>query len=171
MATFESWKKRKSLSDEDALTPGYLERRDNPENELIDCACGCGYKRMRFDKNGIERRYIVGHHMRGRTPSSETLEKIRLTRLRNKKPKKKDEKPIGLIKPTREETMRIYHILEYPRFQDTQEIAERVGMDPRRCQGILNYFEYILSLNFRIDKIQVGRMRGYKKILFNEEAS
>lgn len=29
--------------------------------ELIDCACGCGQKRPRFNKRGIERRYIKWH--------------------------------------------------------------------------------------------------------------
>ena len=32
-----------------------------PKNELIDCACGCGQKRWRYDRKGRERLYIYSH--------------------------------------------------------------------------------------------------------------
>lgn len=81
--TLEVWKEHLGLSDGDVLTPEYLTRRSNPKNEVVECACGCGGKRMRFDKEGKERRYIHGHHSRG-TMSKEAIAKREATRFRNK---------------------------------------------------------------------------------------
>jgi HNH endonuclease len=34
----------------------------HPENYLVDCACGCGKKLMRFDSRNRERSYMSGHN-------------------------------------------------------------------------------------------------------------
>ena len=60
--TLESWKEYYGLSDGDILTPEYLKRRNNPKNEIVQCACGCGEWRVRLDGRGVERRYIRGHN-------------------------------------------------------------------------------------------------------------
>ena len=35
-------------------------------NEEIECACGCGGKKLRYDVKGIERKFLTGHANRGR---------------------------------------------------------------------------------------------------------
>ena len=78
----KEWQKRRGLSDSDILTPKYLNRIKS-ESEIVQCACGCGEWRARYDKRGVERRYITGHWARGRKPSAETLRKMRETRWKN----------------------------------------------------------------------------------------
>lgn len=86
--SFETWKREKRLFDYDVLDKDYLKRlKFNPE--LVPCACGCGKMRLRFDVNGIERRYIRGHSSRGRKPSAETLQKRRETRHKNQESSEK----------------------------------------------------------------------------------
>ncbi len=75
----KEWQKKKRLSDSDILTKEHLNRIKS-EPVLVRCACGCGEWRVRYDKNGIKRRYIKGHVARGRKLSAETLQKIRETR-------------------------------------------------------------------------------------------
>ena len=82
MKTVEEWKEHYGLSDGDILTKEYLKRVYNPP-ERVQCACGCGKWRARFDGVGVERRYIWGHAARGRKPSAETIEKIAETKRRN----------------------------------------------------------------------------------------
>jgi hypothetical protein len=44
-------------------------RKEFEDNVEIECACGCGGKLLKYDKQGRPRKYILGHHMRtkGRT--------------------------------------------------------------------------------------------------------
>lgn len=56
----KEWQKRKNLSDSDILTQEHLDRNDSA-SPLVQCACGCGEWRPRFDKYGKERYYIRGH--------------------------------------------------------------------------------------------------------------
>ena len=65
MSDLKAWQKNKNLSNSDILSQKYLERI-KLEPELVQCACGCGDWRVRYDKKGIERRYIVGHSSRGK---------------------------------------------------------------------------------------------------------
>jgi hypothetical protein len=40
-----------------------INRRDPGEsNPMIQCACGCGEKRPKYDEWGVRRKYIFGHH-------------------------------------------------------------------------------------------------------------
>ncbi len=82
MKTVEEWKEYYGLSDGDILTPEHLTRRSASKNE-VKCACGCDEWRPKFDKGGVERRYITGHQFRGRKPSAATIEKIAETKRRN----------------------------------------------------------------------------------------
>ena len=56
----DKWQKRKGLSDSDILSPRYLERIKS-EPELVQCACGCGGWRPRYDRRGKARHYLRGH--------------------------------------------------------------------------------------------------------------
>ncbi len=42
----------------------YLHKRYIKNNPLIKCHCGCGLTRVKFDKNGVERKYMGGHTSR-----------------------------------------------------------------------------------------------------------
>lgn len=77
--SFEDWKREKSLPDHEVLDKDYLKRL-KLEPELVQCACGCGEWRVKYDKKGIERRYIRGHSAQGRKLSAETINKIRKTK-------------------------------------------------------------------------------------------
>lgn len=63
--TLQDWQRSKNLSDSDILTQEFLTRIMS-ESDLVQCACGCGESRGRYDKRGIERRYIQGHSSRGK---------------------------------------------------------------------------------------------------------
>jgi len=58
--TVESWKERLDLTDEEVLTPEYLNRISSQspiqENEIIYCACGCGefWLRRKPRKRGVD---------------------------------------------------------------------------------------------------------------------
>ncbi len=41
-------------------------RQRGEANDLIFCACGCGNKKERFDKQGVERIYLPQHHHVGK---------------------------------------------------------------------------------------------------------
>lgn len=43
-------------------------KSDKDRNELIVCECGCGETRSKYDQHLVERKYIVGHNQRGKTP-------------------------------------------------------------------------------------------------------
>jgi len=43
--------------------------------EVIECRCGCGKLRPRYDKKGIERFYILGHQFSGKETSMEAKAK------------------------------------------------------------------------------------------------
>lgn len=90
--TFENWKQEKGYSDPDVLTQEYL-KRVYDSSERVQCACGCGKWRARFDGEGVERRYIWGHAARGRKVSAEVIEQRIETRRRNRefgiKPRRK----------------------------------------------------------------------------------
>src|SRR5215212_2335191 len=44
--------------------------------ELILCECGCGFTLAKYDKYGIERKFINGHANRGKIKSEETKKKM-----------------------------------------------------------------------------------------------
>ncbi|GAF71480.1 unnamed protein product, partial [marine sediment metagenome] len=83
MSNFVDWKREKSLPDYEVLDKDYLKRL-KLEPELVPCACGCGQLRLRYDKNGVERRYIQGHSLRGRKQSAEVLQKRREERIKKR---------------------------------------------------------------------------------------
>lgn len=46
--------------------------------ELIQCACGCGQLRTKYDKRGREKRYIYKHSvLKGKHHSKETINKMK----------------------------------------------------------------------------------------------
>lgn len=47
------------------------------KNPLIECACGCGHLRPKYNKSGEQRKFIHGHQNRGRKLSEETRGKMR----------------------------------------------------------------------------------------------
>ncbi len=79
--TLKDWQNRKNLSDSDILSQEYLERI-KMEPPLVQCACGCGEWRPKFDKYGKERHYILGHS--GRNISDESRRKGLETRRKNR---------------------------------------------------------------------------------------
>lgn len=52
-------------------------RKGRDYNELIDCACGCGNKLLRWDNECREHKYINRHYWRGKKRPQETREKLR----------------------------------------------------------------------------------------------
>lgn len=49
------------------------------DNPLIECACGCGMKRLKYDKQGRERHYIYNHHAIGKpNPLKRTKKKQKI---------------------------------------------------------------------------------------------
>jgi hypothetical protein len=50
-------------------------KNKNLEKIKCACACGCGEEIYRFDRNGIERKYKVGHVAKGVKRSKDTLDK------------------------------------------------------------------------------------------------
>ena len=51
---------------------GHFKRK---KREIISCACGCGTHMLSVDIHGRSRRYIVGHHRRGK-PSANRGRKL-----------------------------------------------------------------------------------------------
>jgi hypothetical protein len=45
------------------------------ENQLIPCACGCGNLRYKYNRQGVERRYIKGHGCIGKSKYDKSLTK------------------------------------------------------------------------------------------------
>jgi hypothetical protein len=45
-------------------------RKEGEENTEIECACGCGRKLLKYDRQGRPREYIQGHHMKDRNKTN-----------------------------------------------------------------------------------------------------
>ena len=69
---FDKWQGKRGLSDSEVLTSEHLQRVKS-ESELVQCACGCGGWRPRYDKRGKARRYLRGHHPPRRPRTEEEI--------------------------------------------------------------------------------------------------
>jgi len=143
MATLEDWKKRQSLSDEDILTPGHLQRvaaqPPAQESEIVYCACGCGEFWLRpVDHVDRKQRFIRGHGPQRRP------------------------RRIRVESPKREEVIAVYRALRAREWTPTEKMAERTGLSEERCEILLGIMHDILSRP-RLEVIKVGRMTAYRK--------
>ncbi len=78
--SLKEWQGKRGLSDSEVLSPRYLERIKS-EPERVQCACGCGGWRPRYDRRGRARHYLRGHaRARHRPPAEEKSIKEPLAR-------------------------------------------------------------------------------------------
>lgn len=150
MYDFESWKNRWGYSNNDVLTSDYLERI-KLEPELVRCACGCGQLRPRFDKQGIERRYIKGHGSIGRKLSPELIVKMQ-----EGKRKKREHNQADII-------MKIYNSLPTNKFESVSKIASDAGISSEACLRNLEIIDLVFSLQSKnwLEIVKAGK-RKYK---------
>lgn len=133
MSSFEVWKREKNLPDYEVLDKDYLKRL-KIEPEFVPCACGCGELRIRFDKGGIERRFIQGHQSRGHKQSAETINKIREAKI-----KKRQGNQHKIIR-------KIYNSLPVNRSETAGTIALKAGISRETCLRNLEIIDLIFSL-------------------------
>lgn len=133
MSDLETWKQEKGYSNPDILSQKYLERI-KLEPALVACACGCGQLRRKFDKQGIERHYILGHQSQGRKPSAESIQKGIETKQRNRERNQPE-----IIR-------KIYDSLPINKFETIRNIAKKAGISRDVCRRNLELINLIFSL-------------------------
>ncbi len=135
----EKWQEENRLSDLEILSPKYLERIKS-KSELVQCACGCGGWRPRYDKKGRALHYLHDHRPPRPPPRNE--EEIYRSQRARRHPK----------------IVRVMESLESEPL-NTEELSKKAGVSWATALKYLGLIEWIQTC----PKIRSGS--GGKRIL------